>query len=115
MLLPRLIPHCAHWAPLIGQGFQPFNGGRSATKAKESRIIETLAIFEQYAAGGLEMIYNRLASKHTEVVQSNGEAIVALGTRKAESASRARVMQRLEKQRVRDKLNPHTTLTNAYV
>ncbi|MEX0299551.1 MAG: DNA phosphorothioation system sulfurtransferase DndC [Kordiimonas sp.] len=51
----------------------------------------------------------------TDVVKQNAEAIVVLGTRKAESSSRARVMNRLEQQRVRDNLNPHTTLPNAYV
>ena len=51
----------------------------------------------------------------TDIVRQNGEAVVVLGTRKAESASRARVMKRFEKQRVRENLNPHTSLTNAYV
>ena len=51
----------------------------------------------------------------TDVVRQNGEAIVVLGTRKAESTSRARVMNRFEAKRIRDHLNPHTTLPNAYV
>jgi DNA sulfur modification protein DndC len=50
-----------------------------------------------------------------EVVRANGEAIVVLGTRKAESTARSAVMNRLEKQQVRDKLSPNTTLPNAYV
>lgn len=50
-----------------------------------------------------------------EVVRANGEAIVVLGTRKAESAARNHVMTRLEGKQVRDKLSPNTTLPNAYV
>jgi DNA sulfur modification protein DndC len=50
-----------------------------------------------------------------EVVRANGEAIVVLGTRKAESAARAHVMTRLEGKQVRAKLSPNTTLPNAYV
>lgn len=50
-----------------------------------------------------------------EVVRANGEAIVVLGTRKAESAARNQVMTRLEGKQVRAKLSPNTTLPNAYV
>lgn len=50
-----------------------------------------------------------------EVVRANGEAIVVLGTRKAESAARNHVMTRLEGRQVRAKLSPNTTLPNAYV
>lgn len=50
-----------------------------------------------------------------EVVRANGEAIVVLGTRKAESSARSQVMTRLEGKQVRAKLSPNTTLPNAYV
>ena len=50
-----------------------------------------------------------------EVVRANGEAIIILGTRKAESAARNHVMTRLEGKQVREKLSPNTTLPNAYV
>jgi DNA sulfur modification protein DndC len=50
-----------------------------------------------------------------DVVRKNGEAIIVLGTRKAESSTRSHVMTRLEGLRVRDRLNPSTTLPNAYV
>lgn len=50
-----------------------------------------------------------------DVVRANGEAIVVLGTRKAESAARTNVMNRLEAQQLRAKLSPNTTLPNAYV
>lgn len=50
-----------------------------------------------------------------EVVRANGEAIIVLGTRKAESAARNHVMTRLEGRQVRAKLSPNTTLPNAYV
>ncbi|MDH5626225.1 MAG: phosphoadenosine phosphosulfate reductase family protein, partial [Nitrospira sp.] len=44
------------------------------------------------------------------VVKEHGEAIMVLGTRKAESAARAQVMNRLEKESVREHLRPHTML-----
>lgn len=50
-----------------------------------------------------------------DVVRANGEAIIVLGTRKAESAARNQVMTRLEGKQVRAKLSPNTTLPNAYV
>lgn len=50
-----------------------------------------------------------------EVVRANGEAIIVLGTRKAESAARHHVMTRLEGKQLREKLSPNTTLPNAYV
>jgi DNA sulfur modification protein DndC len=50
-----------------------------------------------------------------DVVKTNGEAIVVLGTRKAESIARSQVMARLEAKQIRDKLSPNTTLPNAYV
>jgi len=49
------------------------------------------------------------------VVQSTGEAIVVLGTRKAESTARARVMNRFEEKRVRERLSPNGALPNSYV
>lgn len=51
----------------------------------------------------------------SDVVKENGEAIVVLGTRKAESSARAAVMKKLEAQQVRSKLSPNTTLPNAFV
>lgn len=49
------------------------------------------------------------------VVQEHGEAILVLGSRKAESAARARVMERFEQKRVRDRLSPNGSLANSYV
>ena len=49
------------------------------------------------------------------VVQKFGEAILVLGTRKAESAARARVMKRFEEKRVRDRLSPNGSLPNSFV
>lgn len=49
------------------------------------------------------------------VVQKHGEAILVLGSRKAESASRARVMERFEDKRVRDRLSPNGSLPNSFV
>ena len=51
----------------------------------------------------------------SSVVQEHGEAILVLGTRKAESAVRARVMEQFERKRVRDHLSPNGDLPNSYV
>jgi DNA sulfur modification protein DndC len=49
------------------------------------------------------------------VVRESGEAILVLGTRKAESQRRARSMARLEKRRVRERLTPNAALPNSLV
>lgn len=51
----------------------------------------------------------------TSVVQRHGEAILVLGSRKAESTARAQVMERYEKSRARDRLSPNGSLANSYV
>ncbi len=51
----------------------------------------------------------------SEMVKANGEAIVVLGMRKAESQARARVMDRLEGARVRERLSPNASLQNSWV
>lgn len=50
-----------------------------------------------------------------DVVKQSGEAILVLGTRKAESAARARSMNRLEAGRMRDNLSPNSGLPNSLV
>ncbi|AFZ60201.1 DNA phosphorothioation system sulfurtransferase DndC [Anabaena cylindrica FACHB-243] len=50
-----------------------------------------------------------------DVVRSNGEAIVILGIRKAESHSRATTMKKLEEKRVRERLSPNANLPNSLV
>lgn len=50
-----------------------------------------------------------------DVVKDSGEAILVLGTRKAESAARARSMERLESKRMRDRLSPNASLPNSLV
>lgn len=49
------------------------------------------------------------------VVRESGEAILVLGTRKAESQRRARSMARHEKRRVRERLTPNAALPNSLV
>jgi len=51
----------------------------------------------------------------SDVVKANGEAIVVLGMRKAESQARAKVMDRLEGERVRERLSPNASLQNSFV
>lgn len=49
------------------------------------------------------------------MVKSHGEAILVLGTRKAESSGRSHRMTALESQRVRDMLSPNGSLPNCLV
>lgn len=49
------------------------------------------------------------------VVRENGEAILVLGTRKAESSVRRYRMEQLEGERVRDRLSPNESLPNSLV
>lgn len=49
------------------------------------------------------------------VVRENGEAILVLGTRKAESSGRRHRMEQLEGSRVRDRLSPNDSLPNSLV
>jgi len=46
----------------------------------------------------------------SEIVTQNGEAILCIGARKAESIARARVLERTSRYRVRDRLSPSATL-----
>lgn len=50
-----------------------------------------------------------------EMVRSHGEAILVLGTRKAESSGRHARMAKLESRRARDLLSPNDSLPNALV
>ncbi|QLE55596.1 DNA phosphorothioation system sulfurtransferase DndC [Nostoc sp. TCL26-01] len=50
-----------------------------------------------------------------DVIRASGEAIVVLGTRKAESTRRASRMKKLEAMRVRDRLSPNMNLPNSLV
>ena len=49
------------------------------------------------------------------LVQKNGEAIIVLGARRAESAARAARIDRYNRQSVRDHLTPHVELASALV
>jgi len=50
-----------------------------------------------------------------DVIRASGEAILVLGTRKAESTKRAGRMKQLEAKRVRDHLSPNMNLPNSLV
>jgi DNA sulfur modification protein DndC len=50
-----------------------------------------------------------------EKVSKHGEAIVVLGTRKAESTTRARTMAKHAIKKIRDRLTPNSTLPNSLV
>lgn len=49
------------------------------------------------------------------VVQTHGEAVLVLGSRKAESQRRAKVMEKFESKRVRKNLSPNGSLPNSFV
>jgi DNA sulfur modification protein DndC len=93
----RLTPqvHDTFWVNLIGKGYP-------APRPKFRWCTERLKIKPSNA-----FISN--------VVRKNGECILVLGTRKAESQARARSMARLEKQRVRERLSPNGNLPNSLV
>ncbi len=88
-------PTDSFWVNLIGRGYP-------APRPKFRWCTERLKINPS----------NRFIS---EVVRANGEAVVVLGTRKAESQARARSMERLEGRRVRERLSPNGKLPNSYV
>ena len=88
-------PENTFWVNLIGRGYP-------APRPKFRWCTERLKI---------------MPSTHfiSSVVQEHGEAILVLGSRKAESAARARVMERFEEKRVRDRLSPNGSLPNSFV
>jgi DNA sulfur modification protein DndC len=88
-------PTESFWTTLIGRGYP-------APRAKFRWCTDRLKIYPS----------NRFIS---QVVKASGEAIVVLGTRKAESQARARAMERFEEKRVRERLSPNGKLLNSYV
>jgi DNA sulfur modification protein DndC len=84
-----------YWVGLIGKGYP-------APKGKFRWCTERLKINPS----------NRFIR---DVIRSNGEAIVVLGTRKAESTKRAHRMKKLEAMRVREHLSPNMNLPNSLV
>ena len=88
-------PSESFWSTLIGRGYP-------APRAKFRWCTDRLKIYPS----------NRFIS---QVVKASGEAIVVLGTRKAESQARARAMERAEIKRVRERLSPNGKLLNSYI
>jgi len=88
-------PENTFWVNLIGRGYP-------APRPKFRWCTERLKI-------------NPSTEFISSVVQQHGEAILVLGTRKAESAARAKVMERFEEKRTRDRLSPNGSLSNSYV
>ncbi|PLZ35424.1 DNA phosphorothioation system sulfurtransferase DndC [Fischerella thermalis] len=83
------------WVGLIGKGYP-------APKGKFRWCTERLKIKPS----------NRFIR---DVIRDNGEAILVLGTRKAESTKRAYRMKQWEAKRVRDHLSPNMNLPNSLV
>lgn len=93
----RLTPGVSNsfWVNLIGRGYP-------APRPKFRWCTERLKIRPSNAFIG-------------SVVRETGEAILVLGTRKAESQARARVMANNEKYRLRDRLSPNATLPGCLI
>ena len=93
----RLTPNVGDtfWVSLIGKGYP-------APRPKFRWCTERLKINPS----------NRFINN---VVRENGEAIVVLGSRKAESTKRAGVMATLEQKRIRESLSPNASLVNSLV
>lgn len=93
----RLIPEIvdSFWVNLIGKGYP-------APRPKFRWCTERLKI-------------NPSNKFITEVVRQSGEAILVLGTRKAESTARARSMEKHARYRTREHLSPSATLLNCMI
>ena len=83
------------WVNLIGRGYP-------APRPKFRWCTERLKIRPS----------NRFISS---VVTENGEAILLIGARKAESVARARVLNKNQKHRIRDRLSPSATLAGCMI
>lgn len=97
-----ITPHLLHprvedsfWVNLIGKGYP-------APRPKFRWCTERLKIRPS----------NGFISK---IVTENGEAILCIGARKAESTARARVLSKNQKHRVRDRLSPSATLSGCSI
>ncbi|QOV23072.1 DNA phosphorothioation system sulfurtransferase DndC [Anabaenopsis elenkinii] len=88
-------PKQTFWVGLIGKGYP-------APRGKFRWCTERLKINPS----------NRFIR---DVIRTKGEAIVVLGTRKAESRARANRMKKWEAKRVRDHLSPNMNLPNSLV
>jgi DNA sulfur modification protein DndC len=93
MLEPEL--NDSFWVNLLGRGYP-------APRPKFRWCTDRLKI-----SPSNRFIYN--------VVNNHGEAILGLGTRKAESQLRARTMERHERHRTRDRLSPNGSIPNCLV
>ena len=93
----RLTPELSDsfWVNLIGRGY-------AAPRQKFRWCTERLKIRPAH----------RFISS---VVDKHGETLLVLGSRKAESAARARTMDRHEKGRVRAKISPNANLSNSFI
>jgi DNA sulfur modification protein DndC len=93
MLMPEVLD--TFWVNLIGKGYP-------APRPKFRWCTERLKIKPANAF-------------ITRVVRENGEAILVLGSRKAESSVRAANMEKYESQRTRERLSAASLLPNAFV
>jgi DNA sulfur modification protein DndC len=92
-LVPEV--HDRFWVNLLGKGYpSPRHKFRWCTERMKIKPVDKFV---------------------NDVVKSDGEAILVLGTRKAESTVRATRMKEFEKNRKRNRLSSHKTLQNSYI
>lgn len=98
----------------------PFRPYRLSPELKDSYWVKLIGVGYPAPRMGFRWCTYRLKIRPSnkfilEVVKRHGEAILVLGTRKAESAVRAANMERYEKTRVREWLSPNASLPNSWV
>ncbi|MEA5523035.1 DNA phosphorothioation system sulfurtransferase DndC [Limnoraphis robusta] len=93
LLIPEI--HQTFWVNLIGRGYP-------APRHRFRWCTERLKVHPS----------NRFIR---DVIRTNREAVVVLGTRKTESASRAIIMEKREAKRLRERLCPHPQLPNSLI
>lgn len=98
----------------------PFETHRLTPKVNETFWVNLLGRGYPYPRATMRWCTDRLKIKPSNdfvksVVSAYGEAILLLGTRKAESAHRAQNMERYEKMRVREYLSPNGSQQNGLV
>lgn len=103
-----------------GEQRMPFEVHRLTPKVNETFWVNLLGRGYPYPRATMRWCTDRLKIKPSNdfiksVVSEFGEAILLLGTRKAESAHRAQNMERYEKMRVREYLSPNGSLQNGLV
>lgn len=103
-----------------GEQYMPIHPHRLTPSEKDSYWVNLIGRGYPAPRQGFRWCTSRLkiAPSNTfilDMTRSHGETILVLGTRKAESAARARVMEHYEKKRIREWLSPNGNLQNSWI